>query len=58
MNLVDLGISKALLFLLLDDFFGNHIGEFFLLFDAGAFFFGTDRQTSSQSRSTNDEHTQ
>ena len=53
-----LGISKALLFLLLDNFFGDHIGEFFLLFDAGTFFFGTDRQTSSQGRSTDGENTQ
>lgn len=53
-----LGTSKALLLLLLDDFFGDQIGEFFLLFDAGAFFFGTDRQTSSQGRNTDGEDTQ
>jgi hypothetical protein len=52
------GITKAFLPLFLDDFFGDHIREFFPLFDTEAFFLGMDRQTSSQSRNTNEEHTQ
>jgi hypothetical protein len=43
-----LRISKALMFLFLDDFFGDHVGEFFPVFDAGAFFFRMNRQTSPQ----------